>query len=148
MGRTIASKLKRGNYFINPEDNEPYMCQTNDHSKSGKHGHAKSRIGCVGLFSQKKKTLLFTADESLDVPEILKKTGQITDVDLNGKIVHVMDVEDYNTYEVAFPLDEEDVDTLGKLQRIAENPDLAGDSQIEYWDVLNKKFVTRVSINK
>lgn len=148
MGRTNASKLKRGNYFINPEDNEPYMCQTNDHSKSGKHGHAKSRIGCVGLFTQKKKTLLFTADESLDVPEILKKTGQVTSVDPTNRIINIMDVEDFNSYEVSYPLDEEEVDILNKLQQLVENPDLAGDTTIEYWDVLNKKFVTRVSFNK
>jgi translation initiation factor 5A len=148
MARTTAGKLKKGNYFINPEDNEPYLVQTNDHSKSGKHGHAKNRIGCIGLFSQKKKTLLFTADDSIDIPEILKKQGQLTSVDPQNKTVMIMDVADYNTYEVSYPFDEEDTQSLEKLQEIVDNPDLIGETTIEYWDVMNKKFITRVAINK
>ena len=58
---------KKGNYFVPVGATEPFQVLTNDHSKSGKHGHAKSRIGCVGLFSGKKKSISMTADTSCEI---------------------------------------------------------------------------------
>jgi translation initiation factor 5A len=148
MVKKNANQLKKGNYFISPEDNEPYLVQDNEHSKSGKHGHAKSRITCVGLFTTKKKQFLFTADEQIDIPEILKKNGQLVDIDPEKKLVHVMDVETYETYEVAYPLDDSETVSLNKLEQLSNNKDLLGESQVEFWDVLGRKFVTRVIINQ
>jgi translation initiation factor 5A len=142
MARKSANNLKKGNYFI--WENEPFMVLTNDHSKSGKHGHAKSRIGCRGLFTKKKKSLTMTADTNVEIPEILKRNGQLVDVDQSAQTASVMDNETYETFEVDFPLDEDDEVNLSKLRKVIEDPDLMGDTQIEFWDVMSRKFITRV----
>jgi translation initiation factor 5A len=144
-----ANELRKGNYFIPDGEKEPYMVMGVEHSKSGKHGHAKNRIECVGLFNKKKISVLVTAHDMVDVPEIVKKQGQVVDVDGANKIAHVMDLDDNNVYEMDYPIDEEgDADTLKKLAEIEENKDLASNANCEYWDVMNKKFVTRITINK
>jgi len=102
MARKSANNLKKGNYYI--YEGEPYLVLTNDHSKSGKHGHAKSRIGCVGLFTKKKKSLTMTADTSVEVPEIEKRSGQLVDINDNDQLVHVMDLENYETMEICILL--------------------------------------------
>ncbi|QEE15697.1 translation initiation factor IF-5A [Promethearchaeum syntrophicum] len=145
MARKTANNLKKGNYFI--FEGEPYLVSTNDHSKSGKHGHAKSRIGCQGLFTKKKKSMTFTADTSLDVPEIEKKSGQLVDIDDQGQIVHVMDLETYETMELMYPFEEDELN-LKKLEELMHDHDLQGETTIEFWTVMGKSFVTRVNLPK
>jgi len=143
MTRKAANNLKKGNYFINPDDGEPYMVLTNDHSKSGKHGHAKSRIGCVGLFSKKKKSLTMMADTAVDVPEILKRQGQLVDIMENEKIAHVMDLESYETIEVDYPFEDDEI-SVQKLAEILADPSIMGETSIEFWTVVGRNFITRV----
>lgn len=147
MARKSANNLKKGNYFINPDDNEPYMVLTNDHSKSGKHGHAKSRIGCVGLFSGKKKSLTMTADTTLDIPEIQKRQGQLIDINEMDRSVQVMDLETYETFDIGFPLDETDAETQ-KLLDLMNDQSIWGEVTIEFWTVMGRSFVTRVVLPK
>jgi translation initiation factor 5A len=148
MARKSANNLKKGNYFLNPEDNdEPYMVLTNDHSKSGKHGHAKSRIGCISLFSGKKKSLTMTADTNLDIPEIEKRQGQLIDIRDADKLVQVMDLENYETMDIGYPLDEEDAETE-KLAGLLEDRSNWGEVTIEFWTVVGRSFVTRVVLPK
>jgi len=143
MARKTANNLKKGNYFI--FEGEPYLVSTNDHSKSGKHGHAKSRIGCQGLFTKKKKSMTFTADTSLEVPEIEKRSGQL--VDIGSDIVHVMDLETYETMEIMYPFEDDELN-LKKLDELMHDHDLQGETTIEFWTVMGKSFVTRVNLPK
>jgi len=145
MARKSANNLKRGNYYI--YEGEPYLVLTNDHSKSGKHGHAKSRIGCVGLFTKKKKSLTFTADTNLEVPEIEKRVGQLVDIMENDQIVHVMDLETYETLEIMYPFEDDELN-LRKLKELMDDHDLQGESTIEFWTVMGRSFVTRVVLPK
>ncbi|MHA1672157.1 MAG: translation initiation factor IF-5A [Promethearchaeota archaeon] len=147
MARKSAGNLKKGNYFINTDDNEPYMCLSNDHSKSGKHGHAKSRIGCVGLFTGKKKSLTMTADTNVDIPEIIKRQGQLIDIHEDDKVIQVMDLESYETLDIAYPLDEEDSESR-KLQEIIGDHDVWGELIIEFWTVVGRSFCTRIIMPK
>jgi len=140
LRRTSANKLKKGNYFM--VDGEPCSVLASEHSKSGKHGHAKIRISCVGLFDKKKRSVMFTADSMVDMPEISKRTGQITDI--TDETVTVMDLESYETLICDWPVDEEDA--IKKLKSLEENPEQIGDSQAEYWDVIGKKIIRRVLI--
>ena len=141
MARKSANNLKKGNYFI--YENEPYLVLTNDHSKSGKHGHVKSRIGCVGLFTKKKKSLTMTADTNVDVPEIEKRSGQLVDIDEHGQLVHVMDLETYETLEIMYPFEDDELN-LNKIKELQNDHDLQGESTIEFWTVMGRSFVTRV----
>ncbi|WP_457557755.1 translation initiation factor IF-5A [Candidatus Harpocratesius sp.] len=147
MARKSANNLKKGNYFINPDDREPYLVLSNDHSKSGKHGHAKSRIGCVGLFTGKKKSLTMTADTNLDIPEIQKRQGQLIDINENDRTVQVMDLETYETFDIAYPLDEEDSET-SKLHDLLDDRSIWGDVTVEFWTVVGRSFVTRIVLPK
>lgn len=145
MARKSASNLKKGNYYI--YEGEPYLVLSNDHSKSGKHGHAKSRIGCVGLFTKKKKSLTMTADTSVEVPEIEKKTGQLLDINENDQIVHIMDLETYESIEVMYPFEDDELN-LKKLTKLIGDHELQGECTIDFWTVMGKSFVTRVILPK
>ena len=145
MARKSANNLKKGNYFV--YEGEPYLVLTNDHSKSGKHGHAKSRIGCVGLFTKKKKSLTMTADTNVDVPEIEKRSGQLVDIMENDQIVHVMDLESYETLEIMYPFEDDELN-LKKIQELINDHDLQSESTIEFWTVMGRSFVTRVVLPK
>ena len=143
MARKSANQLKKGNYFI--YEDEPYIVQSNDHSKSGKHGHAKSRIGCENLFTQKKKSFTFTANTTFDVPEIIKRSGQVVNINAADKMVTTMDLETYETIDIMYPVDDDEV-VLGKLQQLVDDPALMAESSVEFWTVMGKSFVTRVMI--
>ncbi len=140
MRRTTANKLKKGNYFM--VDGEPCSILATEHSKSGKHGHAKMRISCVGLFDKKKRSVMFTADSMVDMPEISKRSGQITDI--TEDTVTVMDLESYETIACDWPIDEDDA--IKKLESLKSDPSQIGDSQAEFWDVIGKKIIRRVII--
>ncbi len=145
MARKTANNLKPGNYFLN--EGEPFIVIENVHSKSGKHGSAKNRIKCESLFSQKKKSLSMTADTSIEIPEILKRRGQIINIDEANKIVQVMDVESYETIDVAYPLDDNESEHE-KLKGLLADPAQMGESEAEFWTVIGKSFVTRVVLPK
>ena len=38
-------------------DDEPCIIKSTERSKSGKHGHAKVRVVCVGMFDENKRSL-------------------------------------------------------------------------------------------
>lgn len=134
--RSQANKLKKGSYLM--VDDEPCIVLSNEHSKSGKHGHAKSRITCVGLFDEKKRSLTFPADAGVDVPEILKRNATISYIEEH---VGLMDQDSYESFEVRWP-DEEDM--RQKLNKLKENPDMLGTATAEYWDVVGKRVIKRV----
>jgi translation initiation factor 5A len=140
-----ASALKKGNYFL--YEGEPYIVQSNDHSKSGKHGHAKNRVGALSLFSKKKKSFAFLATDALDIPEIDKRQGQLIDINLTNQTAMVMDVNTNETIDVDFPL-EDDTVSLEKLQELANNPEELSSTSVEFWTVIGKNFITRVMTAK
>ncbi len=147
--KRAGNSLRRGNYFIPEGETEPFLVLGIEHSKSGKHGHAKNRVDCISLFNKKKKSVLFPADDMVDIPEIIKKTGQLIDLDKTNQIAHVMDLNDNNMYDVDYPLDmENDADLAKKISELEANPDDCSRAIVEYWDVLNKKFLTRITLEK
>ncbi|MCP4764221.1 MAG: translation initiation factor IF-5A [archaeon] len=146
LRKSPAGNLKKGNYFMVGEGAaaEPCMVLGTEHSKSGKHGHAKNRVSCVGLFDKKKRSLVFSSGGMVDIPEINKRSGQITNI--TEKTVVLMDLESFEEIEAIWPIDS-DVD-IKKLKQLMENIDDIGDSQVEYWDVVGRKIITRVMIQK
>ena len=141
MARKSAGNLKKGNYFL--YESQPFMVQTNVHSKSGKHGHAKSRIGCVGLYTKKKKSLTFTADTNVEIPMIEKRNGQLVDIMKHDNIMHVMDLETYETLEIDFPFEDDEVN-MAKLEEIMQDESLMSETNIEFWTVIGRSFCTRI----
>lgn len=122
-----AGSLKEGKYVI--LDGEPCRIVSTEKSKTGKHGHAKVRLTAIGLFDGSKRSVVYPADTSVEVPVIDKRSGQV--ISVSDTSVTVMDLESYQTFEMALP---EEEDLKGKL---------ASGMQVEYWDIVGRKKITR-----
>ncbi|MHA1298680.1 MAG: translation initiation factor IF-5A [Candidatus Helarchaeota archaeon] len=123
-----AGSLKPNRYVI--INDEPCKITSVDVSKSGKHGHAKVRIVCVGLFDNNKRSLTFPSHSNVDVPIIDKSTAMITSITPDS--VQVMDNTTYETFELDMPTDEE-----------LKNKLVEG-ATVEYWTILNRKKIVNV----
>jgi len=126
--KTEAKSLKPGSYFI--IDGEPCKVVSIEKSKPGKHGAAKANIVAIGFFDGRKRNVIMPADRMVDVPVIEKKSATII-ADM-GETYQLMDSETYETYEVPKPNDEE---LAAKCALQAE---------VEVWDVLGRRVITRV----
>ncbi|MDD5012704.1 MAG: translation initiation factor IF-5A [Candidatus Nanoarchaeia archaeon] len=107
-------------------DGEPCTVKKMDISKTGKHGHAKCRIEAVGIISGNKKVFVVPGHERLEVPLVDKRKGQVLSI---GDKVSVMDLENFETLEVACP-DE-------------VKSELEINSTVEYWDIEGTKVIKR-----
>lgn len=127
--RKDANQLKKGNYLL--VDGE--VCRITSepqHSKSGKHGHAKMRFDAENIYTGKKSSVVMPAGESVDVPNIEKRTGQV--ISKSTDSVTVMDTENFTNFEVELPNDEE------------MKNNLAADQTVEYWLVMDKKVIVKI----
>ena len=97
-------------------------------SRPGKHGHAKVRIGAIGLVDDKKRIVVMPGHDSLEVPIIGKKNAQVLSV--KGNMANVMDAESYETFDIKIPdeLKEEVVEGV----------------QILYWIIMDNKVIKQV----
>jgi translation initiation factor 5A len=91
--------LKVGKYVI--LDGEASKIVNIQTSSPGKHGAAKARIDAVGIFDNQKRNIVKPVDAKLDIPIIDKRTAQI--LALMGSDVQLMDMENYETFEVPIP---------------------------------------------
>ncbi|ADM27852.1 translation initiation factor 5A precursor (eIF-5A) [Ignisphaera aggregans DSM 17230] len=121
-------ELKEGSYVV--IDNEPCRVVEVSRAKTGKHGSAKVHITAIGLFTKSRKTLTGPADQRVEIPIIDKKVAQV--VAVLGDKVQLMDLENYETFEVDMPDDES---IRSKITPGAE---------VEYWSVLGRRFIYRV----
>ena len=108
-------------------DGIPCIVKSNDISKTGKHGHAKCRIEAISVVDGKKKVFVIGGHERLECPMINKRKGQI--LSITGDHASVMDLESYETIELAIP------------EELKE--ELKDGDQIEYWESEGHKIVKR-----
>ncbi|RLJ10295.1 MAG: translation initiation factor IF-5A [Candidatus Aenigmatarchaeota archaeon] len=90
---------KVGSYVI--IDGEPCKVISYAKSKPGKHGAAKVRIEAIGIFDNKKRSLLKPASATVDVPIIEKRKAQV--VSVSGDMAQLMDLETYEMFEALIP---------------------------------------------
>lgn len=121
--------LRKGSYII--IDGEPCRIVEYSTAKTGKHGSAKAHIIAISLLTGQKKTLVAPVDTRVQVPVIEKRVGQVI-ADLGGS-VQVLDMESYETIEIAKPVDDPE---LANALKTGVN--------IEYWIVLGKPIVVRL----
>jgi len=121
--------LKKGSFII--IDGEPCRIVEISKAKTGKHGSAKAHVVAIGIFTGNKRTLVAPVSQRVEVPIINKRSGQV--LAITGNTAQIMDLETYETLEVDIP-DEEEI--RGKLQPGAE---------VEYWEVLGKRKIMRVT---
>ncbi|VVB82047.1 Translation initiation factor 5A [uncultured archaeon] len=119
-----ATEAKPGTNII--VDGEACAVKKMDISKTGKHGHAKCRIECVGIISDNKKVFVIPGHDRVEVPLVEKKKGQVLSI---GDRVSIMDLESFETLEVACP------DEVKSQLEINSN--------VEYWDVEGTKIIKR-----
>lgn len=117
------SKLKPGNFI--EIDGEPCKVLKITLSKPGKHGSTKARIDAMGIFDNRRRSLLKPSSGDVPVPLIEKKNGQV--VNISGTIAQIMDLEDYSTFEATIP-----EELRGKTQ--------AG-SEVLYWKIGERVIV-------
>ncbi len=91
--------LKEGKYIL--IDEEPCVIKSMTHSKTGKHGSAKSRIDAIGIFDGTKRSIIAPVTEKIYVPIVERKNGQVLSV--SGDVVQIMDNADYSTLELKIP---------------------------------------------
>jgi translation initiation factor 5A len=91
--------LKVGKYVI--LDGEASKITSIQTSSPGKHGAAKARVEAVGIFDNQKRSLVKPVDSKIDIPMIDKRAAQV--LAIMGSDVQLMDMEDYDTFEVPIP---------------------------------------------
>ncbi|MBY8988484.1 MAG: translation initiation factor IF-5A [Candidatus Lokiarchaeota archaeon] len=138
--RTEIQKLKSGQYIMVEE--EPCIIKATERSKSGKHGHAKVRVVCVGVFDNNKRSLTIPSGHMVEIPEIIKGTAQINFIE--DKSINIMDLETYASVDVNWPA-EEDLKT--KLKELQADPGKMSLAQVEYWQLSGKTLINRITIN-
>jgi translation initiation factor 5A len=127
--RKEAGQLKKGNYLLV----EGEVCRVTSepqHSKSGKHGHAKMRFDAENIFTGKKTSVTTPAGENVDIPNIEKRNGQV--ISKSADSITLMDSESFVNFETALPTEE---DMKAKI---------APEQNVEYWDVMGKKLIVRI----
>ena len=138
--RTEIQKLKTGQY--KKVDEEPSIIKATERSKSGKHGHAKVRVVCVGVFDNNKRSLTIPSGHMVEIPEIIKGNAQINFIE--DASINIMDLESYESFDVAWPKEEE---LSKKLKELQANPDEISTAQVDYWKLANRTLINRVYVN-
>ena len=108
-------------------DDEPCKIQSISKSKPGKHGEAKARIEAIGIFNGQKKSIVHSVSHKVHVPIIDKRSAQV--VAIMGDNVQLMDLDTYETFEMAIPDEYRDQLEPGK--------------DIQYLIALDRKKITR-----
>ncbi len=123
-----AGSIKTGSFIV--IDGEPCKVVEIEKSKPGKHGSAKARIVGIGIFDGVKRTLIVPTSAKVDVPLVKKFNAQV--IAILGDTVQLMSLEDYSTFEVPMP---EDEDLRSKLVEGAE---------VEVWEIMGRYKIQRV----
>jgi len=121
--------LKKGSFIV--IDGEPCRIVEITKAKTGKHGSAKAHVVAIGVFTGNKRSLVAPVSQRVEVPIINKRSGQV--LALTGNTAQLMDLETYETLEVDMPEEDE---IRRKLQPGAE---------VEYWEVLGRRKIMRVT---
>lgn len=121
-----VSSLKPGRYIV--FDGVAYIIKNIDTSKTGKHGHSKSRIEATSLIDNKKIVKIMPSSDKINTPIIEKKTAQVLSV--IDDTANVMDLESYETFDLKIPEE--------LKSEVKEG------SQISYWIIMNDKVMKQV----
>jgi translation initiation factor 5A len=124
--RSSIKNLQPGRYCV--IDDEPCKVLDVSHSVSGKHGGAKSRLEAIGLFDNKRRSVVKPADAELEVPIVEKKIGQV--IAIVGINAQIMDMADYETFEIPIP-----EELKAKL---------AQGKEVSYWVIMGRKMLMEV----
>jgi len=111
--QTEVGKLKEGRYVV--IEDEPCKIVSIAISKPGKHGAAKSRIDCIGIFDGVKRSVVQPVSAKTYVPVVERKMAQV--ISIAGTTLQLMDVKDFEMFELT--VTEDQVGGLEPGQEIA-----------------------------
>jgi translation initiation factor 5A len=128
--KTVEIKsCKPGSYIL--IEGEPCKVLSMVKSKPGKHGAAKVRLDAIGIFDDKKRSVVKPATSAVEVPLIEKKKAQI--ISVSGTIVQLMDMETYETFEASIPEEFKD-----RMQPGSEG------TEVLYWKIGERRQIKEV----
>jgi len=124
--RSAIKNLQVGKFVV--IDEEPCKVLNVTTSVPGKHGGAKARLEVVGIFDNRRRSIVKPADTEIEIPIVEKKVGQV--VAIAGDTAQIMDMETYETFDSKIP------DELkGKL---------AQGGEVIYWILMERKMLMQV----
>jgi len=112
LEKTTASiKELKPNGFVLIDD-APCRVERVMISSTGKHGASKARVDAVGLFDNRRRSIVKPADEAMDVPIVTKKKAQV--LSIVGNKAQIMDLVDYSVFELDIPEERKDAVKAGE----------------------------------
>jgi translation initiation factor 5A len=124
--RSAIKNLQVGKFVV--IDDEPCKVLNVTTSVPGKHGGAKARLEVIGIFDNRRRSIVKPADTEIEIPIVDKKVGQV--VAIAGDTAQIMDMETYETFDSKIP------DELkGKL---------AQGGEVIYWILMGRKMLMQV----
>ncbi len=121
--KSAIKNLREGKFCV--LDGEPCRVVEVIISASGKHGAAKARLEAIGIFDNRKRSVVKPADTEIEVPIIDKRNGQV--VAITGDTAQVMDLENYETFDSIIP-----EELKGKINQGGE---------VQYWIIMGRKMI-------
>lgn len=94
-----VKELKVGKFVM--IDGEPCKVVGVQTAKTGKHGSAKARVEGIGILDNQKRSFVKPVESRIDIPILERKTAQV--LAFMGKIVQLMDLDTYETFELPMP---------------------------------------------
>jgi len=124
--RSSIKNLQVGKFVV--IDDEPCKVLNVTTSVPGKHGGAKARLEVVGIFDNRRRSIVKPADTEIEIPIVEKKVGQV--VAIAGDTAQIMDMESYETFDSKIP-----EELKGKLMQGGE---------VIYWILMGRKMLMQV----
>jgi len=120
--RASIKNLKEGGFVL--IDGVPCRAEKVTISSSGKHGASKARVDALGLFDNRRKSIVKPADETVEVPILEKKRAQVLAL-LSESKAQIMDLNDFSVLELDIPEEKKDKIKQGE--------------EIDYFEVMGVK---------
>jgi translation initiation factor 5A len=124
--KAALKELKPGKFCI--IDGEPCKVLDVFVSVSGKHGGAKARVEAIGIFDDRKRSIVKPADTEIDVPIVEKKAAQV--IAITGDTAQLMDLESYETFDSKIPAELKDKISQGL--------------EVQYWIIEGRKMIVGI----
>lgn len=125
-----AGSLRPGSYLL--IEGAPCIVKDTQTSRPGKHGHAKVRIKAMDILTGSTKEVVKPGHDSVEVPIINKKKGQV--LSMNGDMVEMMDMDSFETVTGDLKIADEDV----------KNKIAAGQT-VMFWEVVGKIIIKQIT---
>ena len=122
-----ASAMKPGSYIL--INDSPCIVKDTQTSRPGKHGHAKVRIKATDIFTGSTKEIVKPGHDTVEVPIIYKKNGQILSV--SGNDIELMDMETFETLHT-------------DMSSVEEGLEIEAGQTVLFWQVMGKVLIKQI----